>query len=91
MGYSFMTLSYYSSCIILSCALFKFTNLPTSLVSVDGTCEFSVWSEWTECSRTCGGGKRARIRQCCDEEVDFLECTGNVREIRSCQTLPCPG
>lgn len=54
--------------------------------------EFEEWEEWTECSRTCGGGRQARARKCrVNEEGDYMDCTGSLREIRDCQTNPCPG
>lgn len=47
---------------------------------------------WTECSRTCGGGKRARMRTCkIIDGADFAECTGPLREVKDCNANPCPG
>ena len=54
--------------------------------------EFEEWAEWTECSRTCGGGRQARERKCLvTEDGDYIDCTGSLRDIQDCQTNPCPG
>ena len=29
------------------------------------------WGEWTECSATCGGGKRFKRRECIDPKVGY--------------------
>ena len=55
-------------------------------------CGFTEWGDYTRCSRTCDRGRQARERTCCnEEEEDALECTGNLREWRDCQTQECPG
>ena len=54
--------------------------------------EFTKWGEWTECSRTCGGGKRARERACIiPDGQDLVKCTGELRQVRDCNNDPCPG
>ena len=53
---------------------------------------FEEWTDWTECSRTCGGGRRARTRKChITEEENYVDCTGSLTDIEDCQTNPCPG
>ena len=49
------------------------------------------WSKWTECSRTCGVGRRARART-----ITTTDSAGKLEqyeqtEIDKCQTYPCPG
>ena len=54
--------------------------------------EFAEWGEWTECSRTCGGGKRARERACIiPDGQDRVACTGDLRQVEDCNNDPCPG
>lgn len=53
---------------------------------------FGPWTEWTECSRSCGEGKQARVRECViPPGSDIVECTGLLREVQGCNTNPCPG
>ncbi|KAL5466910.1 hypothetical protein EMCRGX_G031072 [Ephydatia muelleri] len=35
------------------------------------------WSNWTECSRSCGGGRQSRVRECLSDGRKSLNCTGN--------------
>ena len=54
--------------------------------------DFEPWSQWTECSRTCGGGRQARSRTCViGPGVGFVKCTGDLTDIRDCNTHDCPG
>lgn len=54
--------------------------------------EFEIWGEWTECSATCGGGRRARERICkINDNAVYVECTGDLLDIENCNTQPCPG
>lgn len=69
---------------------FHFLTFPEGPSGPPG--EFEEWKEWTECSRTCGGGRQARERRCrVTEEGDYIDCTGALRQIRDCNTNPCPG
>ncbi len=52
---------------------------------------WSDWSPWTECSRECGGGRQSRMRQCKTDGAASLDCTGNLVEIKDCNTHFCPG
>ena len=44
------------------------------------------WSEYGECSKSCGGGKRTRIRQ----RVGRSCPTKKECESQDCNTMPCP-
>lgn len=57
---------------------------------VDGN--WSGWSEWEECSITCGGGLMARNRTCSNPEPQYggKYCTGNDTNISDCADNPCP-
>ena len=65
----------------------------SSLYTAGGprTAEFEDWMEWTECSTTCGEGRRARRRECriTDDDAEAT-CTGRLLEVESCTLGPCP-
>ena len=64
--------------------------LPDPLNNPGGN--FTDWEEWTECSMTCGGGKRARRRRCqLLEDGTSVNCFGVTLQIGDCFTGPCPG
>ena len=51
---------------------------------------WTEWTNWTECSLSCGGGTQQRIRGCVLPKSDELTCDGDMREIRTCNSDPCP-
>ncbi|XP_050400756.1 A disintegrin and metalloproteinase with thrombospondin motifs 6 [Patella vulgata] len=57
---------------------------------VDGN--WGGWSEWGECSRTCGGGVSASHRNCSNPEARHggKYCTGERKRYRSCNIVDCP-
>ncbi|KAJ8306418.1 hypothetical protein KUTeg_016963 [Tegillarca granosa] len=55
---------------------------------VDGN--FTGWSEWDECSATCGGGIQWRKRSCNGPFHGGLDCDGNYNDSRSCNEQKCP-
>ena len=49
------------------------------------------WSDWTDCSQTCGQGIQSRNRTCDDPEPTFGGiCRGNTTESKSCLVVNCP-
>jgi len=53
-----------------------------------GCCEFTTWSEWSDCSVDCGIGKHERFRTVLTEGIDTERC-GAVAEERACSKPPC--
>ena len=57
---------------------------------------YTAWSEWSACNRTCGGGKQKRERTCTNPTPAHggKNCEdqglGEVQEISSCNNDPCP-
>lgn len=49
------------------------------------------WSDWTECSLSCGGGSQGKNRTCFGPYFGGLPCVGNETEVQSCNDQPCPG
>ena len=53
-------------------------------------CEVGKWSEWSECSAKCGGGKQSRARTITQEaKYGGNECPP-LSETQDCNTQPCP-
>ncbi|KAG9347866.1 hypothetical protein JZ751_003882, partial [Albula glossodonta] len=63
------------------------------LASCDRNGDWSQWTNWTECTKSCGGGVRTRRRDCDNPmpegEGDY--CEGQKTEVTSCNTDHCPG
>jgi hypothetical protein len=50
-------------------------------------CQWSEWTAWSECTKTCGGGNVQRVR----EKLPGLgSCTGASEEITLCDNEVCP-
>ncbi|KAB5517168.1 hypothetical protein PHYPO_G00186550 [Pangasianodon hypophthalmus] len=57
---------------------------------VDG--QWSEWTAWEECSRTCGQGNRTRVRTCSKPPAQHggRACEGQAVEVIMCSIRPCP-
>ncbi|XP_076267689.1 thrombospondin type 1 domain containing lonely heart isoform X2 [Rhynchophorus ferrugineus] len=68
--------------------------------------EWSSWSPWSSCSRSCGGGVSQQVRHCISRPADtrFMKsrrrrqyallstgCIGLYKRIHLCNTQDCPG
>ncbi|XP_055001537.1 A disintegrin and metalloproteinase with thrombospondin motifs 18 isoform X1 [Sorex araneus] len=55
--------------------------------------QWSAWSKWTECSRTCGGGVQYQERHCNNPRPQYggRFCPGLSRLYQLCNTDPCHG
>lgn len=55
---------------------------------------YSMWSQWTLCSKSCGGGTRARERTCTEPPPagNGPGCAdlGEPQEEEKCNEDPCP-
>ena len=62
-----------------------------SYFKVDGG--WSAWTDWTSCSKSCGGGIATRIRRCDSPPTDpeGIQCQGNNSEKILCNEEKCPG
>ena len=54
-------------------------------------CTWDAWSEWTQCSTTCGSGSRERTREKLVVEVGGGTCSGKPRESEACKLDDCSG
>ena len=65
-------------------------RLKRRILSVDGG--YSVWSDWSECSATCGGGTQSRYRTCTNPAPAYggADCSGPASETRTCAENECP-
>ena len=62
-----------------------------SYYTVDG--RYSMWSNWTECSATCGGAIQTRNRTCNNPMPMYggRDCYGDKEERRICAQSFCLG
>ncbi|XP_048584536.1 uncharacterized protein LOC5510519 isoform X1 [Nematostella vectensis] len=53
---------------------------------------WSEFSEWTKCTKTCGGGKQERTRTCTNPSPSNggKDCVGDAKEEKDCNTDKCP-
>jgi len=40
------------------------TTIPQESVCAEQACEWAGWGQWSECSKTCGGGSQTRVSTC---------------------------
>ena len=56
--------------------------------------QWSLWSNWTDCSTTCGNGTQSRNRTCTNPfpQHGGQDCVGNKTQYRSCDYIrkECP-
>lgn len=57
-------------------------------IIVDGV--WKVWSDWTDCTTSCGGGTSTRNRTCTGPYYGGADCEGVRIEDTGCNTNPCP-
>ena len=53
--------------------------------------EFSEWSKFTPCSRSCDKGFYARRRECEIVNGLIVDCVGEKIEVKECNLGDCPG
>ena len=62
----------------------------SSVITVD--CEWNIWTEWSDCSESCGEGMTTRDRDhAVEAEFDGKQCEGETNEEMSCLIKQCPG
>ena len=61
------------------------------VIAVDG--KWSEWSAFSECSKTCGKGKKTRTRTCTNPPPSGggKECKGKNNDTKKCNLGKCPG
>lgn len=51
---------------------------------------WSDWSNWSLCSRTCGGGSSYRLRKCIPSFIFQYDCQGEAIQYVTCNNEQCP-
>ena len=68
----------------LSCAILCTISLEN--------CKWSAYSEWSECSKSCGGGIRTSTRKIEQEALNGgTPCIGETTRNETCNSDLCPG
>jgi len=50
-------------------------------------CELADWSDWTNCTRLCGGGQQTRARKIAKfEKNGGISCKGSLKQTKECNT-----
>ena len=59
--------------------------------AVDG--KWGVFSSWSKCTKSCGGGIQERSRECNNPAPAHggKNCEGEAKETRACGVVKCPG
>ena len=56
---------------------------------------YTEWSDWSDCSTTCGNGEKYRTRNCTNPPPAFggMDCSfiGMDRDVQTCQQRACAG
>ncbi|XP_044141510.1 cartilage intermediate layer protein 2 [Bufo gargarizans] len=55
-------------------------------VCITRPCVLGIWSSWSTCTKTCGGGKSVRRRAC---PSNVMPCSESALQIQKCGTSPC--
>lgn len=63
---------------------------PAFCSNEDADCKFSLWSMWSDCTKTCGGGQRYHTRSVAHHAKSHGGgCQGSLEEVDACGQLPC--
>lgn len=53
-------------------------------------CELAAWSEWSDCTHSCGGGVKTRNREVATfPKRGGSPCFGKLKEVKGCNAEPC--
>jgi hypothetical protein len=53
---------------------------------------WAVWGQWSQCSSSCGNGRKTRRRKCIPPKCGGKDyCVGLARQRVSCNSGCCPG
>lgn len=62
----------------------------TDCAAADADCVLSPWGDWSECTRSCGGGERLRTRSVLSAASGGGAACGHTTEVQECNTQGCP-
>ena len=63
----------------------------TWMLCLSANCTCGMWTKWSDCSHTCGGGIQLRERDCvAPKYMKDMFCDNDKKESRLCRSEPCP-
>ena len=86
----------YMKVMMLMLKIWKVFTISFTPFSFTVSGNYTEWSEWSACNKTCDGGQQKRERNCTNPSPanGGLKCTeqglGAAQEILSCNENPCP-
>lgn len=72
-----------------ACLLQTLQTQPCGTEPCSQSCETGAWTEWSECTSTCGGGIQKRTRPVAENAVNGGEACGATDEFRECNAHSC--
>lgn len=69
---------------------FRFNSTAAATVVRKPEDSWGKWTDWTPCSRDCGGGRHSRMRECNFQNKAKINCSGDRVQIQDCNTQHCP-
>ena len=69
-----------------------FYNLRVLEFAAKIDCKWGSYGNWTECSKSCGGGNQTRLRDIEQKAQNGgAKCSGESKDSRACSVHACPG
>ena len=66
-------------------------NISAVFKKISEPCVMSTWSDWRECTKSCGNGTSDRSRKILQPSKHGGQCLENLNEQEDCNTQDCPG
>ena len=76
----------------LSCHIYGRVLVQVFKIDFAVACIWSMWDEWSSCSKSCGPGSKMAKRKIAEEaKHGGKACVGDSKREEQCNQVPCPG